>query len=74
MKVEVIHPIDYNNVYYGRGVHDLPEEVGKFFVEQLPHAARPFVLAEPAKGEARPSKKASTTENAESAEKKKSKD
>ncbi len=55
MKIELIHPIQHDQQLYGRGIHDLPEELAKLFLETAPWAARPFeVPATPPQGTVEP--------------------
>lgn len=40
MRIEVLHPIVHSGVEYGRGVHDLPEDLAILFIKTAPHAVR----------------------------------
>ena len=55
MKIEILHPIEHDQQLYGRGIHELPEELAKLFLEIAPWAARVFeVLTLPPQGTVKP--------------------
>jgi hypothetical protein len=39
MKVEIVHPVDHDGKVYDRGVHELPDDLGKTLLS-YPWAAR----------------------------------
>ncbi len=39
MKIVLEHPIEHDHIHYGRGIHDVPEDLGKLFLTYR-HAAR----------------------------------
>lgn len=43
MKVELRHPINHDEVEYGRGLHAIPDRLGKKLIAEAPQAAVPFV-------------------------------
>jgi hypothetical protein len=47
MKIEIIHPINHDNVLYGRGVQDVPDALGKIFLG-YPWAAKAVPEEKPA--------------------------
>jgi len=48
MKILITNPIVHNNTEYGRGIHDLPEELAILFVTEFPWAAQKPGGGEPA--------------------------